>query len=274
MKKVLAVLDGAHFLAAISNFALHLNNIEPMLLTGIFLPSADYAAATEYLYYGNAVVPAYLEAYDTDPAVIKQNISRFESFCDTHHIRYRVHKEIKKDIVSELKLESRFADLMLLSDSEFYNNQGPDIQDEYLHETLHHAECPVLLLPDNNTVPDHIVLAYDGSASSMCAIRQFIYTMPELTDLETLVVYAGNSHDDLPFINQLKEYLPQHFNKLAYYRLDADPRKYFDTWITNKGNPLLVSGSYGRSPFSEMLRKSFITEIVKEHKLPVFVAHH
>lgn len=273
MKKVLVVFDGAHFPAALTDFAIHLNNISPIMLTGIFMPSVDYAEATKYLYYGNAVVPAYLEEYDLDPSLIEKNIALFEDFCRTNHIRHQVHKNIKRQLVKELKYESRYADLMLLSSSRFYENLGPDIQKEYLHDTLHLSECPVLLLPETYTPTQNIILAYDGSASSMYAIRQFIYLMPEFTDLETLVVYAGTDKEDIPFVDLIQEYAPRHFDKLAYYRLDIDPKKYFNTWIVNKGAPILVSGSYGRSSWSELFRKSFVSDIIKEHKLPVFIAH-
>ena len=38
-------------------------------------------------------------------------------------------------------------------------------------------------------------------------------------------------------------------------------------------NAILVSGSFGRSMFSEMFRKSFVSDVIAEHKLPVFIAH-
>jgi nucleotide-binding universal stress UspA family protein len=40
-----------------------------------------------------------------------------------------------------------------------------------------------------------------------------------------------------------------------------------------KRSALLVSGSYGRSGLSQLFKKSFVNEIIAEHRLPVFIAH-
>lgn len=273
MKKVLVVFDGAHFPTTTLDFALKLNEESPILLTGIFLPSVDYAEAMSYYYYGTAVAPLYMDEYEDDVVAIKNNIDEFEDFCRSHHIRYRVHKDIKKKVVKELQSETRYADLLILSSTHFYENLGEMTQEEYLTDTLHKAECPVLLLPADATMPRSVILAYDGSASSMHAIKQFIYLMPQFTDMETLVMYAGDEAEDVPFADLIKEYAAHHFNKLGYYKLTADPKKYFMTWIENKGASLLVSGSFGRSLFSELFHKNFLRDVIKEQKVPIFIAH-
>ncbi|XZF15720.1 hypothetical protein ACTHGU_06255 [Chitinophagaceae bacterium MMS25-I14] len=273
MRKVLAVFDGAHYVQALPDFASDLNNAAPLLLTGVFLPSVDYAAATSYLYYGNAVVPAYLEEYEEDPVLIDRNVKVFESFCGQHSIRSRVHRDAKKHIAKELKYETRYADLMLLSSAHFYENLGKGIHEEYLHDTLHYAECPVVLLPEKYVRPQSIIIAYDGTASCMHAIKQFVYLLPEFADLDVLIVYAGADDDDMPFTEMIAEYAARHFGNLAYYRLDADPSKYFNTWIQNKGVPMLVCGSFGRPFWSELFRKSFVADVIRDHKIPVFIAH-
>lgn len=273
MKKVLVIFDGAHFPSSTLDFALEMNSRERILLTGLFLPSVDYAEAVRYLYYGNALTPLYLEEYQDDAISIKENIARFEQFCNQHHIHYRIHQDIRKGIVKELQHQTRYADLMVVSSMHFYENLGEMIQEEYLDDTLHRAECPIVLLPGTYSRPGSIVFAYDGSASSMHAIRQFIYLFPQWTDLDTVIMYADDGSDDIPFLPLIREYASQHFSKLAYYKLNAEPKKYFTTWIENKGSALLVSGSYGRSAFSELFHRNFLKDVVKEHLVPIFIAH-
>jgi nucleotide-binding universal stress UspA family protein len=273
MKKILVVFDGAHFPTTTLDFALRLNEESPILLTGVFLPSVDYAEAMSHYHYGPAVAPLYMDEYEDDVVAIEENIELFETFCDDNHIRYTVHKDINKKVAKELKSETRYADLLILSSTHFYKNLGEKIQKEYLDHTLHQAECPVLLLPDGFIMPRNIILAYDGSASSMFAIKQFTYLMPQLTDMETLVMYADKSDEEIPFPSPIKEYAACHFNKPGYYKLTADPGKYFQTWIENKGATLLVSGSFGRSAFSELFHKNFLRDAIKEQKVPIFIAH-
>lgn len=273
MKKILVVFDGEHFAASALDFVLELNHTEPVLLTGVFMPSVDYAEMLSRYYYGAIMAPVLLQEYDEDPAAIRKNIGMFEEFCQTHHIRYVVHKGGTQRLVQELKGESRYADLMVLSSALFYENLGESTQSEYLHDTMHKSECPVLLLPEKYRRPTNVVLAYDGSASAMHAIRQFVYLLPGFTDLETLVVYANKEGEELPFRDLVREYAPQHFSKLGYVTFDLDPRKYFNAWIGNKGVPLLVSGSYGRSVLSELFHRNFLSEVIRDHRVPVFVAH-
>lgn len=273
MKKVLTVFDGEHFPDAILDFALQLNQKERVMLTGIFLPSVDYAEALTYYYYGQAVAPVYLEEYEEDPIAIKKNIARFEDFCNEHKISYRIHQNIKKKVVEELAYESRFADLMLLSSSDFYQNLGELLQREYLEDTLHNAECPIMLLPENYVSPDSIILAYDGSRSSIHAIKQFVYLMPCFKDREILLMYAGQENDEIPFRHLIKEYADAHFENLSEYKLEADPKKYFNTWIAGKGATLLVSGSFGRSGISEFFKRNFLKDVIQEHKVPILIAH-
>lgn len=273
MKKVLVAFDGAHFPSAILDFVLELHNSSPIVLTGVFLPSVDYSEAMSYSYYGNAIAPLYLEEYESDAVSIKKNIALFEDFCNKHHIRHKIHQDIKGAVAKGIQRETRYADLLVLSSKYFYENLGDMIQEEYLTDTLHKAECPVVLLPETYTTPDNVILAYDGSAASMHAIRQFIYLLPQYANLNTLVMHADDDDEDLPSLSLIKEYAAQHFNKLAYYQLNADPKKYFNTWIANKGSAMVISGSYGRSAFSEFFRKNFLKDIVKEQQVPLFIAH-
>jgi nucleotide-binding universal stress UspA family protein len=43
--------------------------------------------------------------------------------------------------------------------------------------------------------------------------------------------------------------------------------------VAEQDSVLLVAGAYGRSELSGMFRKSFLAEVIAEHKVPIFVAH-
>jgi hypothetical protein len=50
-------------------------------------------------------------------------------------------------------------------------------------------------------------------------------------------------------------------------------KEYVTSWTIQKPAPIVVAGSYGRSAFSQVFKKSFITEIIADYKTPVFIAH-
>jgi hypothetical protein len=205
---------------------------------------------------------------------VQENIKRFGDYCIKNGIEYRVHKDFDDFALPELKKETRFADLLIISGETFYKNSGSDEPSEYLKEALHGVECSVIVVPEDIQFPDTNILAYDGSASSVYAIKQFAYLFPELTGNETVLVYANEKeNEELPDQVNIEELASRHYNNLVISKVHADPKNFFHSWLQEKRNSILVSGAFGRSGFSRLFHKSFISDIIKEHKLPVFISH-
>ena len=137
---------------------------------------------------------------------------------------------------------------------------------------LQHTECPVLVVPENFYFPSQNILAYDGSASSVFAIKQFAYLFPDLCDNKTILVYAAEETEDIPAHVNIEELAASHFSNLAITVLDGG-KKDFSEWVLKYENPILVSGSFGRSGFSSLFTKNFVINIIDAHKTPVFIAH-
>lgn len=269
MKKVLLAFDGDNFSEGAFEFASSLNKKEKILLTGVFISQVD---AKNLWAYSVGVPPAVVPILEEDNAVDAKNIERFKDLCEWNRIACAVHEDYYGFAVPELKRETRFADLLLIGSETFYRNLGRGIND-YMMNALHGAECPVVLVPENFTFPQSNILAYDGSDSSIHAIKQFTYLFPELCDNSTLLVYCEEDDEEVPEKENMHELAAQHFSNLHILKLDGDPKKTFRNWISQQKNALLVSGAFGRSPLSQLFRKSFVADIVKEHQLPVFVAH-
>ena len=89
-----------------------------------------------------------------------------------------------------------------------------------------------------------------------------------------MLVYAKNEREDeIPNVEYIEELAARHFPDLAIIKLHLDPKENFATWISEKKNAILVSGSFGRSSLSRVFKKSFIKDAVREHKLPIFITH-
>ena len=71
----------------------------------------------------------------------------------------------------------------------------------------------------------------------------------------------------------LRELVQQHFKQLSFLNLKTDPRKQLTTWLNDIKDAVLVCCSFGRPFLSEVFRKSFVSEVIFEHKLTVFIAH-
>lgn len=273
MKKILLAFDGGHFSEGAFNFARKMNEISPVLITGVFLPQIDYSALWSYSAGVSAgmVIPM---VEDQDAVLIKSNIDRFKSLCEANNIEYRVHNDFSDFALPALKKETRFADVAILGSESFYKNVGIADPNSYLKDAIHNAECPVLVVPEKFEYPERNILAYDGSASSVYAIKQFAYLFPELTDNNTVLLYAeGGDEITFPEEQNIEELCTRHFPNLTLFKLELNPKKYFGLWSSEKTGAILVSGAYSRSSFSMAFRKSFISEVIRNHKLPVFIAN-
>ena len=273
MKKIILAFDGKHFSEGAIEFVRRLNDLDPVLVTGVFLPEVRFLDLWAYSDgVGGPVRPPLIEAGESE--IIRKNIERFERFCQHNGIDYRVHEDFDTFSIHGLKEESSYADLLVLGTEVFYKDLGIDSPNDYLREALHDAKCPILLVPENFDFPTSIILAYDGTDDSVFAIKQFAYLFPELTDIKTLLVYADeNIEKDFPEKIQIEELTARHFSDLTFFKLDANANKYFSAWVSEKKSALLVSGSYGRSGLSQLFKRSFIRDIIADHQLPVFIAH-
>lgn len=272
MKKIMLAFEGTHFSEGAFEFARRLNELHPVLLTGVFLPQTELANIWSYADgLGTPFTPTIESSEST---LVYQNIERFEKLCQGNNIDYRVHRDFYDLALPELKKESRYADLLVLGSEVFYESIGLHSQGNYLQSVLLDIECPVVLVPEKFDFPQSVILAYDGTEEATYAIKQFAYLFPELTGLPALLVYAnGDEAADFPDKIRMEECVARHFSDLTLQKLNLDPQKDFRNWASNKKSALLVCGSYGRSGLSLLFKRSFVKDVISDHELPVFVAH-
>ncbi|MHA4844127.1 adenine nucleotide alpha hydrolase family protein [Flavitalea antarctica] len=272
MKKVLIAFDGGNFSEGAFAFALKMNSTQPLLLTGVFLHQLDYANLWTY---ANAATPVFVPLVEADESVlIERNVARFESSCKRAKIDYKVHTNVSDFALPELKNETRYTDLLIVGSETFYSNMSKAEVNLYLQDALHEAECPVIVVPEEYAYPNSNILAYDGTASSVFAIKQFTYLFPEFTRNPTSLTYATRDYSGaFPEHEKMQELVAGHFTDLNLLNLELDLKKYFAVWMSEKKAAILVCGSFGRSGLSRMLKSSFIADVIADHKIPVFIAH-
>ncbi|MDE3214249.1 MAG: hypothetical protein KGM98_13525 [Bacteroidota bacterium] len=272
MKKAIIPFDGGNFSKGAFDFALGIHQEEPILLTGIFLPKVDYARI--FFFPTAFAAPAYVPmGEDFDEETMEKNIEVFKNSCQKNGIEYRVHKDLFDSAIQHLTKESRFADFMIVGSEVFYTT-GSSGTIEYLKDALRNTECPVIVVPEKFVFPKTIILAYDGSESSVYAIKQFANLFPEFSNWPTILVYAGDEKKAIPDEDLIEEFGARHFSNLTVSKIDGNNRINFNEWLKDQDSPLLVSGSFSRSGISELFNSSFITSTIKDHEVPIFIAHH
>jgi nucleotide-binding universal stress UspA family protein len=273
MKKILLAFDGTNFSKGAFEFARQMNERSAVLTVGVFLPQVDYANLWTYAKGVGETMFTSVPEKETAKA-IQKNIEKFESQCRKNDMEYRVHKDSLDFAMPALRKETRFADLLIIGSESFYENFEIDEPSESLKDALHHSECPIVVVPEKFEFPETNILTYDGSTDSVYAIRQFVYLFPELCRNETLLVYASQEdNQEFPDESYIEELTARHYPNLTLMKLQLNPRKYFNSWIEDHRSAIVISGSFSRSGFSQIFKKSFITKVIRDHKIPVFIAH-
>ncbi len=273
MKKILLAVAENRLPEAAFEFIRQLNEINPVQVTGIFLREIFYTPDPAASYYGMVGMP---ENSPGTEVIVQQKFEKrfnwFEKACQKNNIEYRIHDDTDKLVVPELVKETRFADLLVVSAETFYKLSETTEPEGYLKSILHLAECPVLIVPSKFSFPEKIVLTYDASEGSVYAIKQFSYVLNELCDKETIVVFEASKEEEMPDAVLIHELAARHFNAPTFLMLHKDMLR-VPAWLKGLQSPILVAGSYSRSDFSEIFKSSFVSKIIRDHKMPVFIAH-
>lgn len=271
MKKVILAFDGSHFSEGAFSFAQQLNEVQPILLIGLFVPQSELANLWSYAAAQERFFVPLMEAEDAE--LVQENIDRFERRCKELNITFAVHKNFTDLAVPALEAQSRFADLIVLGSEIFFEQMGAEQPNDFFEDALHHVKCPVVVVPESFTFPKSVLLAYDGSDNALFAVKTFSYLFPEFSSYPTVLLYARENDEAIPEQSQLNELVKAHFQHASIEKFEGRPGEYIAEWMETADAPIVVCGSYGRSGFSRLFKKSFIRNIIAEHRLPVFLAH-
>ncbi|MBS1606287.1 MAG: hypothetical protein JST42_26750 [Bacteroidetes bacterium] len=272
MKQVLFIHAGHRLTDGMFRCLCELQQQERLQVRALFFGPVDYPTVAAM--YGRAVMSPSINMDMEESELVAEQKTEFAKQCAQHHISYEMPGNYgvwDKDFFAK---ETRFADLVLVSNELFFAGLDAHQPNAYLRQALRAAECPVLVVPSHFESIEHIFIAYDGTASSVSALKQFCYVFPHLLHLPAEIVYAKKEEDDnIPALQDLRRLAMTKFNNLGYDKLHFDAARLFPTWISEKKNALLITGAFGRSVLSNFAHHSFAAEILRDHRLPLFVAH-
>lgn len=192
MKKILFVCDGENYSYGSFEFIKLIHLHEPVYVKGLFFPTMKKAS----LSYDSYAPGVYDELLESRQEAERKGIEQFINQCKTHNIQCL---EVKKDAASWNKdfweKETRYADLMVISQELLGANLNSLQPNTHMLELLRWADCPVLTVPETALPPEHIIGATDGSAESMHALTQFCKMFPQYSALPAKFVYVKNEHN-------------------------------------------------------------------------------
>lgn len=278
MKKIIVAFDGLKFSESARDYAIQLARQNGAHLIGVFLDDFSYTSYKIYdLIYEKDGLDASKKRMDKKDATKRAvAVNNFEAKCKSAGLEYTIHHD-RSVAIQELLHESIYADLLIIDSRETLTNYNEKIPTEFIRDLLSQVQCPVIVVPHLYKPISKLILLYDGTPSSVHAIKMFSYTLPAMKQHPAEVVSVNTSNETLhvPDNKLMKEFMKRHFTKLSYTVLKglAEP-EIVDYLKTQKDTPLVVLGAYDRGRVSRWFRASMADVLMKEVKLPLFIAHH
>lgn len=277
MKKIIAAFDGLKYSESTRDYAVYLAKQTNTHLVGVFLDDPTYTSYKIYeLITKDGVSEEKLRKLDAkDKATRHIASTNFEKACQNAGLQYTVHHD-HNIALQELKHESIYADLVIIDSKETLTHYTEKLPTRFIRDLLSDAQCPVLVAPQKYKPIQKVILLYDGSPSSVHAIKMFSYLLPELAngDTEVISVKPVDSTLHMPDSKLMKEFMKRHFPKAKYIVTKGFAEDEIIKHLKQTpGNAMVVLGAYRRSTVSRWFRESMADTLMKEVKMPLFIAH-
>jgi nucleotide-binding universal stress UspA family protein len=258
MEKILLAVDGYRQNTYAIDFACYLAKLTHSQLTGVFLDGASDSG-------GPAITPPAGQGL--------KHVQLFQDACLRRDIAAKVHRDPGVP-VGDILLESRFSDLIVVDPETSFRTADNDFPGRFVRDVLLAAECPVVVSPYQFDGLNEVIFAYNGTNSSVFAIKQFTYLFPEFRNKSAVVVRVSNS-DESAMEEQckMKEWLSAHYDNVEFVLLKGDASDELFGHLLQRKNAIVVMGAYGRGILSRFLKPSHASLLLRSINLPIFIAH-
>ena len=275
-KKILAAFDGTKYSDGASKYAIEIAKLTDSLLVGVFVQDMRYINFTYAYAWDQPFVDmsAIESSQKEEKEKIDLNIKLFHGACEEKGVKHKVHLD-KGVPLQELIHESAFSDLIILDSHTSFFTIGNNSPSPFLKDFLADSHCPVLIVPHTYTFFDKAVMCYDGTPSSVYAIKAFSYLFPQLDKLNTVILSVNEkTTNHLKDGNNLKDLVHAHFKNANFEVLNGDANDQLVGYLKQNGqNALVVMGAYGRNAISRLFHQSLSNKVIKELNSPVFITH-
>ena len=279
MEKILVVLDATQPNTQALDFACYLATATNSKVTGIFsgAPEDEEKLISRELVYDKSQSALQYDdgarEYLKRTEFIKNNIAFFNEACERRSTKHAVHLTAG-DPAKEIVRESRYADIVIMEADMSFKKNFEGSPSAVVKDVLKDVECPVVIAPENFEGIEEIVFTYDGSKSSMFAIKQFCYLFPKLDDKKvTLLQVDDKNLCSAEERERLKEWLSSHYSSIGFETLRGDSKTELLASLLNKNNTFIVMGAYGRNTLSQFFQASHASLLIKTLNRAIFIAH-
>jgi nucleotide-binding universal stress UspA family protein len=273
MEKILLAMDGYKQNTYAIDFACYLARMTHSRLTGVFLEGDQVSGEPgfSWLEEQEAIGAFSVGALATDPVL--KHVHQFREACLGREVSARVHRD-RGVPVNDILLESRFSDLIVVDPETSFRKVEKEFPGRFIRDVLLAAECPVVVSPYQFESLDEVIFAYNGTSSSVFAIKQFTYLFPEFKQKKAIVVDVRKGEETaIEEQYKMTEWLSAHYLEVDFVLLKGDPSDELFGYLLERKNAIVVLGAYGRGVLSRFLKPSHASLLLRTINLPILIAH-
>jgi nucleotide-binding universal stress UspA family protein len=278
MIKITAAFDGLKFSKSTKDYAIYLAKENGNThVTGVFVEDFTYHSykVADILDEGELYEQKMqvLEAQDNEKR--DESVRAFQSECKKEGLHFSIHRD-RSIAIQELLHESIYSDMMIINGNESFHQMKTGAPASVLKDLLSEVQSPVLVVPNEFSPVEKIVLLYDGEPSSVYASKMFSYIMPGLKEVKTEIVSVTDKAENpiLPDSKLMKEFIKTHYPEASVKVLKGDPQKEIATYLKQQEkHVMIVLGAYRRGMVSRWFRPSMADHLMQGFNMPLFIAH-
>ncbi len=270
MKKILIILNESHIPQQVIKRAIHIAKESNSILKAVFINDINglnfgYPFPNDLYLMGEKV---RAETRTEESMKLLESLAQqFKDECNEQGINYTI--EIDKAVsIKHLINLSSFADL-IIADSKSDSNEYS------LKDLLADAHCPLLLVSKNAEPIEKIYVAYDGSASSMYAVKMFSYIFPEYKNFNVHLFHiAAGDSSAIPHLDEIKSWASKHFSNIKFELITGSTKKQLVEHIRQGSEKtIIVMGAYSGSSITRLFLKSTAESVINETNASLFITH-
>ncbi|CAL1518877.1 hypothetical protein [Chitinophaga sp. MM2321] len=277
MEKILFITDAVTFRRESLDFACFLASLTHSSITGVFLQNQELELRSSEAIQEMAVcAPVRGISPDVQKELYRdENIALFTGICESNGVKCMVHKDAGMPVAEVLK-ESRYADLLVVDIATSFTWKPESSPTAFVKEVLEKSECPVVIAPANFDGIDELIFTYNGSSSSMFAIKQFAHLFPALSHCKVTVLSIIDTGKHIRGDRErLEEWLKAHYENAEILLLeDTNVRKRLMEYLFGREKVFIVMGAFGRNLLSNVVVPNPAASILKIVTQSIFISHY
>lgn len=129
-----------------------------------------------------------------------------------------------------------------------------------------HANCPVILMPEEEREIKRVLVAYDGSENAKLALK-ICSSMKSLLGYKVDVLHVSEEEEDIR--EEVREILGEEF---SYHELPGLPEERIVSFVRENDTDMLFLGAYGKGRFRELFLGSVTSFVIHNLDIPILLA--